>query len=75
MSALRQSEFTPVSPEEYLAAERAATFKSEYYQGQVYAMAGASYAHNLVDLNTATVLNLALRARLHGTNKRYAATN
>ncbi len=63
MSALRQSGFTPVSPEEYLAAERAATFKSEYYQGQVYAMAGASYAHNLVNANTTTALNLALRER------------
>jgi Uma2 family endonuclease len=63
MSALRQSEFTPVSPEEYLAAERVASFKSEYYQGAIYAMAGASNAHNLVNLNTGTALNLALRER------------
>ena len=53
----------PVSPEEYLAAERSATFKSEYYQGAVYAMAGASNAHNLVNLNAATALNIALRER------------
>lgn len=63
MSAGPRLAFTPVSPEEYLAAERTAAFKSEYYQGQVYAMAGASYAHNLVNLNTATALNLALRER------------
>ncbi|WP_223650259.1 Uma2 family endonuclease [Hymenobacter psoromatis] len=63
MSAVPQFALPSVSPEEYLAAERAASFKSEYYQGQVYAMAGASYAHNLVNLNTATALNLALRER------------
>jgi Uma2 family endonuclease len=63
VSVLRQSEFTPVSPEEYLASERVASFKSEYYQGAIYAMAGASNAHNLVNLNTGTALNLALRER------------
>ncbi|MEJ7664634.1 MAG: Uma2 family endonuclease [Hymenobacter sp.] len=63
MSAAPQLAFTPVSPEEYLAAERTASFKSEYYQGQVYAMAGASDAHNLVNLNAGTALNIALRER------------
>lgn len=61
MSAAPQIAFPPVSPEEYLAAERTAAFKSEYYQGQMYAMAGASNAHNLVNLNAATALNIALR--------------
>jgi Uma2 family endonuclease len=63
MSAARQLAFPAISPEEYLATERAASFKSEYYQGQVYAMAGASNAHNLVNLNTGTALNTALRER------------
>ena len=33
---------------EYLAIERAAEFKSEYYDGEIFAMAGASYLHNVV---------------------------
>ena len=41
-----------VTPEEYLAAERAANRdtegKHEYYQGEVYAMGGASRKHNLL---------------------------
>lgn len=37
-----------LSPEEYLAQERRADFKSEYLRGEVFAMAGASYEHTLV---------------------------
>jgi Uma2 family endonuclease len=39
------------SPEEYLALERAAETKSEYVDGYIYAMTGASRAHNLVTVN------------------------
>jgi Uma2 family endonuclease len=34
-----------ISPEEYLARERRAEFRSEYYRGEVFAMAGASDEH------------------------------
>ncbi len=37
-----------VTPEEYLAAERKAEFKSEYFNGEVFAMSGASRRHNLL---------------------------
>ena len=37
-----------LAPEEYLALERKATIKSEYLDGRMYAMSGASRAHNLV---------------------------
>ncbi|SHJ46977.1 Endonuclease, Uma2 family (restriction endonuclease fold) [Hymenobacter daecheongensis DSM 21074] len=40
-----------ITPEEYLAAERAADFKSLYYEGEVFAMSGASRAHNLLVSN------------------------
>jgi len=33
-----------LTPEEYLAIERKAEYKSEYYDGVVYAMAGAQRA-------------------------------
>ncbi len=36
------------TPEEYLALEREATYKSEYYQGEIFMMAGASPNHNAV---------------------------
>ena len=31
-----------ISPEEYLAIERSAQYKSEYFHGEMFAMAGAS---------------------------------
>ncbi|QNE39165.1 Uma2 family endonuclease [Hymenobacter sp. NBH84] len=44
-----------ITPEEYLAAERAAhrdiAGKHEYFQGEVYAMGGASRQHNLLVTN------------------------
>lgn len=40
-----------ISPETYLELERAATEKSEYYRGEIFAMSGASLAHNKVFSN------------------------
>ena len=37
-----------LTPAEYLAQERRAAFKSEFYQGETFAMAGASREHNLI---------------------------
>src|SRR5438045_3454591 len=37
-----------LTPEEYLRIERAVEWKSEYIDGEMYAMSGASYRHNLV---------------------------
>ena len=45
-----------ITPAEYLAAERAAETKSEYYAGQVVAMTGASLAHNRIVANLIKVL-------------------
>src|SRR5437879_3828707 len=42
-----------LTPQEYLARERQAEFKSEYYRGEVFAMAGASYEHTRVKDNFA----------------------
>lgn len=52
-----------ITPEEYLANERSATFKSEYYQGEVFAMAGASEQHNLIVMNVGASLHSQLKAR------------
>ena len=37
-----------LTPEEYLVMEREAAFKSEYRDGQIVAMPGASHKHNLI---------------------------
>jgi Uma2 family endonuclease len=50
-----------LSPEEYLAIERRAEYKSEYVDGVMYAMAGGSERHNLIAGNLITELNIQLR--------------
>ena len=42
-----------LTPQEYLAQERLAPFRSEYYRGEVFAMAGARFEHCLVKDNMA----------------------
>ena len=51
------------TPEEFLALERAAEYKSEYIDGQIYAMAGASYNHNTITVNMVIELGSQLRGR------------
>lgn len=48
---------------EYLETERAATYKSEYYQGEVFAMAGAGNNHNVITGNLIGILYGFLRGR------------
>src|SRR4051812_41297267 len=36
-----------LTPQEYLAKERLAPFRSEYYRGEMFAMAGASFEHTV----------------------------
>jgi Uma2 family endonuclease len=50
------------TPQEYLAIERQNDVKSEYWSGEMFAMAGASEAHNLIVLN----VGAELRAQLKG---------
>jgi len=52
-----------LTPEEYLAVEREAETKSEYLNGEVFAMAGASLAHIRVEANVITALNSQLKGR------------
>lgn len=49
------------TPEEYLREEESSTGKHEFVNGQVYAMVGASEAHNAIALNLATALHRHLR--------------
>lgn len=60
MSSQAQSRYTP---EEYLALERQAPYKSEYYAGDIFAMAGASRWHNLIVTNVVREISLQLKGR------------
>lgn len=51
------------TPSEYLALEDAAEYKSEYYRGHIYAMAGGSARHSQICVNISTELNIKLRTR------------
>ncbi len=52
---------TYLTPEEYLAIERQAEIKSEYYDGEMFMMAGASREHNLINTNITGFLQPQLR--------------
>ena len=60
MSLQPQTRFTP---EEYLAQERQALYKSEYLNGEIFAMSGASREHNLICVNVSSILHAQLRQR------------
>jgi Uma2 family endonuclease len=58
-SAARQR----LTPSEYLAIEATAEQKSEFYAGEMFAMAGASPEHNTIAFNVAGVISPQLRGR------------
>jgi Uma2 family endonuclease len=61
MSAvLTQSHYTA---DEYLTLERSASYKSEFHDGQIHAMTGASRKHNLITVNIARELSVQLKKR------------
>lgn len=51
------------SQKEYLEMERAAPERNEYFNGDIYAMAGASRRHNLISTNVSRSLSSQLRKR------------
>jgi Uma2 family endonuclease len=54
---------TYITPEEYLAMERKAEYKSEYFNGEMFAMAGASERHVLIVTNVVAELRRQLKGR------------
>lgn len=62
-----------VTPAEYLALERRAREKSEYVNGRIYAMSGASRLHSLIVVNILRVVSTQLLGRpceAHGNDMR-----
>ncbi|GAA3957514.1 Uma2 family endonuclease [Hymenobacter antarcticus] len=66
-----------VSPEDYLRREREAEYKHEYFNGEVRAVTGASYAHNLICANLTAIISRYLRgttSNVVGSNQRLHVT-
>jgi Uma2 family endonuclease len=62
-----------VSPEAYLAMERASLEKHEYFKGEVFAMSGASWEHNDIARNVNTIVLPFLKGkscRMYGSDLR-----
>lgn len=51
------------TPEEYLAQEEVAEFRSEYRDGEIVPMTGGSINHNQIALNVSAFLKFALRGK------------
>ncbi len=49
------------TPEEYLALEETAEYKSEYCNGEIFAMAGGSTNHHRIVVNVSAALHAAFR--------------
>jgi len=49
--------------DEYLMLEDQAEYRSQYYCGEIFAMAGANRRHNLIGMNVAASLHSQLRKR------------
>lgn len=52
-----------ISPEEYLNIERKAEIRSEYLNGEIFAMVGASREHNLIVANITRELTQQLKGK------------
>lgn len=52
-----------LTPQDYYALERAAEFKSEYYDGEMFAMAGGTTRHSHVKTQLIITLGNALKAK------------
>lgn len=52
-----------ITPQEYLIRERQASIKSEFYQGEIFAMGGGSANHSLIAANLVREVGNALKGR------------
>jgi Uma2 family endonuclease len=60
---MSQTILTYVTPEEYLRLERQAEYKSEYLNGEIFAMSGASREHNLITGNIGAEFHRQLKGK------------
>lgn len=58
-----EPQYNFISAEDYLEHERAAFEKHEYYQGEVFAISGASVEHNIIAGNLAREIGIKLKGK------------
>jgi Uma2 family endonuclease len=58
---MQQTAAKYISQQEYLAFERNALDRHEYYKGEIFAMGGASFKHNLIESNLRLALGIFLK--------------
>ncbi len=58
---MSQAALKYITPAEFIAREKSAETRSEYYRGEVFNMAGATFTHNLIALNVSAHLHAALK--------------
>ena len=66
-----------ISPDEYLARERAAETKSEYLRGEIYAMSGGSPEHSTIIVNVTAAIVAQLKGkpcRAHSSDMKVRST-
>jgi Uma2 family endonuclease len=66
-----------VTEQEYLDLERQSETRHEYWQGEIYAMAGASRRHTLIAANVIACLHAQIKGRpcsVHAGNLRVKVT-
>ena len=51
------------TPEEYFALEASSNLRHEFFEGEVFAMAGESIAHNTISINITMACRQALRGK------------
>jgi Uma2 family endonuclease len=61
--AMNSAALRRLSVDDYLAIERSAEMKSEFYDGEMFAMAGGSKNHNIIAVNLIGELRAALKGR------------
>ncbi|MEK8016928.1 MAG: Uma2 family endonuclease [Candidatus Parabeggiatoa sp.] len=61
MSAQPQSVY--ITPQEYLTIEHEAEYKSEYFDGEIFAMSGASPKHNQITINVSAEIQTQFKKR------------
>ena len=61
MSITGSEQLSPICVEDYLDGELQARRKHEYVDGQIYAMVGGRYSHNLIATNVVSELHRQLK--------------
>ena len=60
---MQQQQISYITQQEYLELERQSETKNEYWNGEIYAMAGASKRHTLIAANVIASLHSQLKGR------------